>query len=107
MRTSFTDDYTFGARTLEATLRVVRPRSALNDLVARGRRQTSCAEWRSIMKQDPIRLGIEELEQRIAPDVIGNPGNNAPGTNNTNNPGSEGGGGTNPVPAGATPQPNP
>lgn len=48
---------------------------------------------------------IEELEQRIAPSVVGNPGNNNPGGNNTNNPGSEGGGGTNPVPAGATPQP--
>jgi hypothetical protein len=43
---------------------------------------------------------IEELEQRIAPSVVGNPSQN-----NTNNPGNEGGGGTNPVPAGATPQP--
>ena len=59
------------------------------------------------MKQDALKLNIEELEQRIAPDVIGNPGNNNPGGNNTNNPGHEGGGGQNPVPAGATPQPNP
>jgi hypothetical protein len=59
------------------------------------------------MKQDALRLGIEELEQRIAPDVIGNPGNNAPGINNTNNPGAEGSGGTNPVPAGSRPEPNP
>ena len=51
---------------------------------------------------------IEELEQRIAPSVVGVPGNNNPGGNNTNNPGNEGntgGGGNNPVPAGATPQP--
>jgi hypothetical protein len=60
------------------------------------------------MNDDALTLGIEELEQRIAPDVIGNPGNNNPGNNNTNNPGNEGdGGGNNPVPAGATPQPNP
>jgi hypothetical protein len=37
-----------------------------------------------------LKLEIEELEQRIAPAVIGNPGNNAPGVNNTNNPGFEG-----------------
>ena len=41
----------------------------------------------------PLRL--EELEQRIAPDPIGggNPGNNNPPANNTNNPGNEGTGG--------------
>ena len=44
-------------------------------------------------------LKIEELEQRIAPSevgkglVIGNPGNNNPPANNTNNPGNEGTGG--------------
>jgi hypothetical protein len=32
---------------------------------------------------------IEELEPRIAPDFIGNPGNNNPGENNTNNPGNQ------------------
>jgi hypothetical protein len=53
-----------------------------------------------------LALDIEELEERIAPSVIGNPGNNNPGHNNTNNPGAEGGGGNN-VSAGATPQPNP
>ena len=36
---------------------------------------------------------IEELEQRIAPDALGNPGNNNPPLNNTNNPGNEGTGG--------------
>jgi hypothetical protein len=40
-----------------------------------------------------VRLQIEELEQRIAPDAIGNPGNNNPPRNNTNNPGNEGIGG--------------
>jgi hypothetical protein len=32
---------------------------------------------------------IEELEQRIAPGALGNPGNNNPGENNTNNPGNQ------------------
>ena len=36
---------------------------------------------------------IEELEERIAPDAMGNPGNNNPPLNNTNNPGNEGTGG--------------
>jgi hypothetical protein len=40
-----------------------------------------------------VRLQVEELEQRIAPDAIGNPGNNNPPANNTNNPGNEGTGG--------------
>ncbi len=43
-----------------------------------------------VNKTKELKLEIEELEQRIAPDVIGNPGNNAPGVNNTNNPGLEG-----------------
>jgi hypothetical protein len=34
-------------------------------------------------------LKIEELEERIAPRATGNPGNNNPGENNTNNPGNE------------------
>jgi len=44
-------------------------------------------------------LRLEELEQRIAPSEvgqglgIGNPGNNNPPRNNTNNPGNEGTGG--------------
>jgi hypothetical protein len=42
---------------------------------------------------DPIRLQVEELEERIAPDSIGNPGNNNPSRNNTNNSGNEGTGG--------------
>jgi hypothetical protein len=38
-------------------------------------------------------LVLETLEPRIAPDPIGNPGNNNPPLNNTNNPGNEGTGG--------------
>jgi hypothetical protein len=45
------------------------------------------------MKKTALRLNVEELEQRIAPDTIGNPGNNNPPLNNTNNPGNEGTGG--------------
>jgi hypothetical protein len=45
------------------------------------------------MEQKEVRLQVEELEQRIAPDTIGNPGNNNPPLNNTNNPGNEGTGG--------------
>ena len=42
-----------------------------------------------------LKLALEELEQRIAPDPVGggNPGNNNPPLNNTNNPGNEGTGG--------------
>jgi len=36
---------------------------------------------------------VEELEERIAPSATGNPGNNNPPANNTNNPGNEGTGG--------------
>jgi len=35
------------------------------------------------------RFQIEQLEERIAPSATGNPGNNNPGQNNTNNPGNE------------------
>ncbi len=42
---------------------------------------------------EPILLNVEELEQRIAPSSTGNPGNNNPPRNNTNNPGNEGTGG--------------
>ena len=38
-------------------------------------------------------LDVEELEERIAPSAIGNPGNNNPPRNNTNNSGNEGTGG--------------
>lgn len=38
-------------------------------------------------------LEVEELEERIAPSATGNPGNNNPPHNNTNNPGNEGTGG--------------
>jgi hypothetical protein len=38
-------------------------------------------------------LMLETLEPRIAPEAIGNPGNNNPPANNTNNPGNEGTGG--------------
>jgi hypothetical protein len=44
------------------------------------------------VKKD-VRLNVEELEQRIAPGTIGNPGNNNPPRNNTNNSGNEGTGG--------------
>ena len=40
-----------------------------------------------------VRLNVEELEQRIAPSATGNPGNNNPPRNNTNNSGNEGTGG--------------
>jgi hypothetical protein len=40
-----------------------------------------------------VELKLEALEERIAPDALGNPGNNNPPRNNTNNPGNEGTGG--------------
>jgi hypothetical protein len=40
-----------------------------------------------------ITLEIEVLEERIAPGHLGNPGNNNPPLNNTNNSGNEGTGG--------------
>jgi hypothetical protein len=43
--------------------------------------------------QPAIQLDVEELEERIAPSALGNPGNNNPSNNNTNNPGNEGTGG--------------
>ena len=36
-----------------------------------------------------LMLNVEELEERIAPNPTGNPGNNNPGENNTNNPGNQ------------------
>jgi len=45
------------------------------------------------------RFQIEPLEERIAPSALGNPGNNNPGENNTNQPGNQpgdGGGNGNP-----------
>lgn len=49
--------------------------------------------WRWDVKK--LTLQVEELEQRIAPDGLGNgnPGNNNPPRNNTNNSGNEGTGG--------------
>jgi hypothetical protein len=44
-------------------------------------------------EREEIKLEIEELEERIAPSATGNPGNNNPPRNNTNNPGNEGIGG--------------
>ena len=44
------------------------------------------------MKEE-ILLNVEELEERIAPGGLGNPGNNNPPHNNTNNSGNEGTGG--------------
>ena len=43
---------------------------------------------------DKLDLKLETLEERIAPDALGKPGNNHPPRNNTNNPGNEGTGGT-------------
>jgi hypothetical protein len=43
--------------------------------------------------QHQVLLEVEELEERIAPSATGNPGNNNPPLNNTNNPGNEGTGG--------------
>jgi hypothetical protein len=48
-------------------------------------------EWEETM--DKLDLKLEALEERIAPDALGNPGNNNPPRNNTNNPGNEGTGG--------------
>ena len=45
------------------------------------------------MNLDELKLQVEELEERIAPSATGNPGNNNPPLNNTNNPGNEGTGG--------------
>jgi len=42
---------------------------------------------------DELQLNVEALEERIAPSATGNPGNNNPPLNNTNNPGNEGTGG--------------
>jgi hypothetical protein len=44
-------------------------------------------------QQKQGRFQIEKLEERIAPSGFGNPGNNNPPLNNTNNPGNEGTGG--------------
>ena len=44
-------------------------------------------------EQKRSRFQIEQLEERIAPTATGNPGNNNPPLNNTNNPGNEGTGG--------------
>jgi hypothetical protein len=40
-----------------------------------------------------VKLEVERLEERVAPSATGNPGNNNPPLNNTNNPGNEGTGG--------------
>jgi hypothetical protein len=45
---------------------------------------------KNIKMKDPFFLGAEELEERIAPDGMGN---NNPPLNNTLNPGNEGTGG--------------
>jgi hypothetical protein len=44
-------------------------------------------------EEQKSRFQIEQLEERIAPSATGNPGNNNPPLNNTNNPGNEGTGG--------------
>jgi hypothetical protein len=44
-------------------------------------------------QEKQTRFQIEPLEERIAPTATGNPGNNNPPLNNTNNPGNEGTGG--------------
>jgi hypothetical protein len=51
------------------------------------------------METKELCLELEELEQRIAPDAMGDtPDNNNPPLNNTNNPGNEGTGGQVPTP---------
>ena len=45
------------------------------------------------MMKEEILLNVEELEERIAPSATGNPGNNNPPHNSTNNAGNEGTGG--------------
>jgi len=40
-----------------------------------------------------MKLELEVLEERIAPSALGNPGNNNPGENNTNQPGNQPGDG--------------
>jgi hypothetical protein len=46
-----------------------------------------------VQQEKRSRFQIEQLEERIAPSATGNPGNNNPPRNNTNNPGNEGTGG--------------
>lgn len=62
---------------------------------------------KEVSRLKELMLHVEELEQRIAPDLLTDiyltDGNNNPGQNNTNNPGLEG----NNISTGATPQPNP
>jgi hypothetical protein len=53
-----------------------------------------------MITQTSLQLDFEELEARIAPSALGNPGNNNPGENNTNLQGNQpkdggGGGGDN------------
>jgi len=48
---------------------------------------------KEVTTMEELKLEIEVLEERIAPSAIGNPGNNNPPRNNTNNPGNEGTGG--------------
>jgi hypothetical protein len=56
--------------------------------------KTSTQKADNMKKQiEVLELEIEELEERIAPGGLGNPGNNNPPLNNTNNPGNEGTGG--------------
>jgi len=40
--------------------------------------------------QDQFQRQVEELEERMAPSATGNPGNNNPPLDNTNNPRNEG-----------------
>jgi len=42
-----------------------------------------------VQQEKRSRFQIEQLEERIAPTATGNPGNNNPGQNNTNNPGNQ------------------
>jgi len=42
-----------------------------------------------VQQEKRPRFQIEQLEERIAPTATGNPGNNNPGQNNTNNPGNQ------------------
>jgi hypothetical protein len=71
---------------------VVRPAWTNGRQIRAGSEVSETTKSKGSMKE-PMPLTVEELEERIAPSSIGNPGNNNPPLNNTNNPGNEGTGG--------------
>ncbi len=60
-----------------------RPGAATTAAIAQ--HSQSIHDWEETMNK--LDLKLEPLEERIAPDALGNPGNNNPPRNNTNNPG--------------------